>query len=87
MLTSDDKSIDARGLVQGKNSSNRETITRLFQTKSITACGKLIITALSSKSSSGSMYSYSGRRHPSPSLSASGFPASAGDWYEISGLT
>ncbi len=37
MLTSDDKSIDARGLVQGKNSSNRETITRLFQTKSLAA--------------------------------------------------
>ncbi|MCF7729899.1 MAG: hypothetical protein K9M81_05985 [Chthoniobacterales bacterium] len=34
-------------------------LTRIFHTKSITACGKLIITALVSNCDLGGMYSYS----------------------------
>ncbi|MCF7729921.1 MAG: hypothetical protein K9M81_06100 [Chthoniobacterales bacterium] len=35
------------------------SLTRIFHTKSITACGKLIITALVSNCDLGGMYSYS----------------------------
>ncbi|MCF7729276.1 MAG: hypothetical protein K9M81_02795, partial [Chthoniobacterales bacterium] len=43
------------------NAINREIkkLTRIFHTKSITACGKLIITALVSNCDLGGMYSYS----------------------------
>ena len=40
-------------------SDSNETLARIFHTKSITACGKLIITALFSKCDLSSMCSYS----------------------------
>ena len=50
-------------------------LTRIVHTQSITACGKLIITALVSNCDWGGRDSYSRRRNPSPSLSPSGFAA------------
>ncbi|MDH4469557.1 MAG: hypothetical protein QE493_01115 [Verrucomicrobiae bacterium] len=43
-------------------------LTRIFHTKSITACGKLIITASASNCSSGCMKHTAQHRNPSPTL-------------------
>ena len=61
-------------------------LARIFHTKSITACGKLIITVLVSNCDLGGMYTYSPASKCSSALPHQASQSPRHDQYEISGL-